>query len=293
MSGQNLQSEPLRPESVKEACVSFSRYKDDAKAIAGGTDMMVLMKSGQITPRCVIDIKTIPDLDYIHYVEGKDLRIGALATIEDIANSPIIQEMFPVLASAAQQVGSPQIRNMATIGGNLGRAAPSADMAPALIGLGAKVKTAGLGEERVIDIGKFFLGPGKTALRSDEMLTEIRVPNPSPHTAGVYLKAPAGKAISIATVGVAVVVTLDAKHAKIVAAKIVLGAVAPIPIRATKAEGIIKDKAIGDRLIEEVAQAAAEEAKPITDIRGSAGYRREMVKVLVSRAIKQAVAAIR
>ena len=211
--------------------------------------------------------------------------------MDDIESSPIIQERVPVLASAASQMGSPSIRNMETIGGNLGRAAPSADTAPPLIALGARVKIAGIKGDRTVGIEEFFLGPGETVLQSDEIITEIQVPEPPPYTRGVYLKMPAGRKIGIAAVGVAVIVTLDAGYASIVDARIVLGAVAPTPIRITKAEDIIKGKAIKQQLLEKAAQAAAEEAKPISDIRASASYRRQMVKVLTAQALTQVTAS--
>jgi carbon-monoxide dehydrogenase medium subunit len=291
MSGEFLHFDYLMPKTIREACSLLSKHKGKANAVAGGTDLLVLIKSRQIMPQYIINLKTIPNLNYIDYADGEGLRIGALATMYDVESSPIIQEKFPILASAAHQVGSPNIRNMATIGGNLCRAAPSADTAPPLIGLGAKVKIVGFNRERTCGVEEFFLGPGACVLQSDEILTEIQIPNPPSYTRGVYLKMPAGKRISIAAIGVAVVVTLDAKQANIVDAKIVLGAVAPTPIRASKAEDIIKGKAIDDELIEKAAQAAAEEAKPISDIRAPANYRQEMVKVLTARALRQVTAS--
>lgn len=276
----------LTPETIEEACALLSRYKDKARLIAGGTDLMVLMKNRDIMPSYVINLEAISDLDYIRHDED-GLKIGALTTIHDIESSSIIQERFTVLADAARQMGSPQIRNMATVAGNLCRAAPSADMAPALIGLGAKVKVAGPGGDKVIALGDFFIGAGETVLQSNEILTEVRIPNSSPHTLGVYLKMMARAAVSIAQVGVAVIVTLNAEHSSIVEAKIVLGAVAPTPIRATQAEDILKGKSVEDKLIEKAARAAAEAAKPISDIRCTADYRQEMVRVLVNRAIRQ------
>ncbi len=290
MSGEFFHFDYLMPKTVREACSLLSRYKEKARVVAGGTDLLVLIKNRQIAPQYVINLKTIPDLDYIKYIDGEGLRIGVLATMHDIENSPIIRERFPILANAAHQVGAPNIRNMATIGGNLARAAPSADTAPPLIGLAAVVKIVGFERGRNIRLEEFFLGPGETVLQSDEIVTEIQIPNLPPYTRGVYLKMPAGKRISIAAIGVAVVVTLDSKQANIVDVKIVLGAVAPIPIRAGKAEGIIRGKAIEEQLIKKAAQAAAEEAKPISDIRAPANYRKEMVKVLTAQALRQVTA---
>lgn len=278
----------LEAKTIEEACSLLAKYKGKARVIAGGTDLLVSMKGREISPQYIINIKAIPNLDGINYSRKDGLVIGAMTTLAAIESSPIIGERFPILSSAAHQTGSPHIRNIGTIGGNLCNAAPSADMAPSLIGLEAKAKIKGLTGERAVTVEQFFLGPGVSVLKAGEILTEIQVPNPPPHTRGVYLKLPARTAIDIAVVGVAVVVTLDTKGVNIADAKIVLGAVAATPIRARQAEDIIKGKALDDELIQKAAQAAADEAKPISDVRGSASYRKEMVKVLTNRALKQA-----
>lgn len=278
----------LEAKTIEEVCSLLAKYKGKARVIAGGTDLLVSMKGREISPQYIINIKAIPNLDGINYSRKDGLVIGAMTTLAAIESSPIIGERFPILSSAAHQTGSPHIRNIGTIGGNLCNAAPSADMAPSLIGLGAKAKIKGLKGERIVTVEEFFLGPGVSVLKAGEILTEIQVPNPPPHTRGVYLKLPARTAIDIAVVGVAVVVTLDTKGINIADAKIVLGAVASTPIRARQAEDTIKGKALDDELIQKAAQAAADEAKPISDVRGSASYRKEMVKVLTNRALKQA-----
>jgi len=277
----------LEAKTIEEACSLLAKYKGKARVIAGGTDLLVSMKRREISPQYIINIKTIPNLDGINYSQKEGVVIGALATLAEIESSPLIQERFPILSSAAHQTGSPHIRNVGTIGGNLCNAAPSADMAPPLIGLGAKAKIKGLKGERVVTVEQFFLGPGESTLQVGEILTQILVPNPPPYTRGVYLKLPARTAIDIAVVGVAVVVTLDSQGINIVDAKVVLGAVAPTPIRARQAEDIIKGRMLNDELIAKAAQAAADEAKPISDVRGSASYRKEIVKVLTHRALKQ------
>lgn len=283
--------EYLEPRDLTEACVLLSKHKGRARLIAGGTDLLVAMKQRQITPAYIINIKAIPDLDYVYY-DSDGLRIGALATLNDIESSPVVRERFPILADAAHQMATPAIRNMATIGGNLCNAAPSSDMAPPLIGLGANAKIVGLYAERTMTIEQFFVGPGKSALRHGEILTEIQVPNTPPHTGNVYLKLPARTATDIALVGVAAIITLDGKHVSIVDAKIVLGAVAPTPMRARRAEELIIRKPVGDKLLEHAAQVAAQEAKPISDVRGSADYRKEMVKVFTRQAMREAIAKL-
>lgn len=278
----------LEAKTVEESCSLLSQYKGQARLIAGGTDLLVAMRRVKRTLQYVINIKTIPDLDYIHY-DGEWLRIGALALLNDIESSSLVRDRFPVIADSAHQIGTPQVRNVATIGGNLCNASPSADMAPSLIGLGAKAKIQGLKGERTVTLEEFFTGPGETVLQLGEMLVEIQVSNSLPHTKSTYLKLPARTAIDLAVVGVAAVVTLDPKGANIDDTKIVLGAVAPTPMRARKAENTIKGKAINDKLIEKTARVAAEEAKPISDVRGSAIYRKEMIRVLTNRAIRQVI----
>ncbi len=279
----------LEPKTIDEACSLLAKYKDKARVIAGGTDLLVSMKTRDITPQYIVNIKAIPDLDGISYSQKEGLKLGALTTLRDIERSPVIRERFPILADAAHQTGTPHIRNVGTVGGNLCNAAPSADTAPPLIGLGAKVKIRGVQGERTVALEDFFLGPGESVLQPGEILTEILVPNQPPHTRGAYLKLPTRTIMDIAVVGVAVVITLGAKGTNVIDAGIVLGAVAPTPIRARKAEAIIMGKTIQDELIDRAAQAAAEEAKPISDVRGSADYRKEMVRVLVNRAIRQVV----
>ncbi len=280
--------EHLEPKDSAEACALLSRYKEEAKIIAGGTDLLTLMRRKVIRPKYIIDLKAIPGLDYIRR-DGEILKIGALTTLHDIESSQVICAQFPILAGAASKIATLAIRNMGTIGGNLCNAAPSADMAPPLIGLGARAKIEGPQGERSVALEDFFAGPGMTVLQDGEILTEILVPGQPAHTYGVYQKFTPRTAIDIALVGVAAVITLDSKHTSIVDARIVLGAVAPTPIRARAAEDMLKGKDMKDQLIEKVAQTAAGEARPISDVRGSADYRRQIVEVLTSRAIKEVV----
>jgi len=278
--------EYFEAKSIGEVCSLLSEYGRNAKLIAGGTDLLVSMKRREVNPKYLINIKDIPELKHVHG-DGEFLKIGALTTLNDIETSPLLRERFPVLVSACHQIGTPQIRNLGTIGGNICNASPSADTAPSLIGLGAKVKIVGLKGERIISLENFFVGPGESVLQESEILVEILVPNSSGDNRGVYLKLPARTAIDVACVGVAVIATLDSKINNILDIKIVLGAVAPTPIRARKAEELIKGEVIREQLVEKVALTAAEEAKPISDIRGSASYRKQMVRVLTKRALAQ------
>ena len=229
----------------------------------------------------------ISALDFIDCEENKGLKIGALTTIHSIATSPIIREKFSLLAEAAGQLGTQQVRNRATIGGNLCNAAPSAETATPLIVLGAKAIITGADGERIVSIENFLVGPGLTILKPGEILIGIQVENPPPRSGGVYLKHTLRKSLDLAIVGVAVMVSMDGEVCRDI--KIALGAVSPTPIRAGKAEEVIRSQKIEDDILEKVGQVAADESSPIDDCRSSASYRRRMVDVLVKRGIRQAV----
>jgi carbon-monoxide dehydrogenase medium subunit len=280
--------EYLAPKTIDEACSLLSQYKGKARVIAGGTDLLVQMKHREITPQYLINIKAIPNLDYITYDEEAGLSIGALATIRAIETSPLIKQRFGILTQAAAVLGSVQVRNRGTIGGNICNAAPSADTAPALITLAAKARIIGLGGERTVAVEDFFTGPEETVLQADEILTEIKVPNLPPQSNGVYLKHTLRRAMDIAIIGVAVVVTLDGGGKGCKDAKIALGTVAPTPIRAKGAEDVLRGQEMSEELIEKAARIAAEESHPRDSVRGSAWYRRKMVEVLTRRALQQA-----
>jgi CO/xanthine dehydrogenase FAD-binding subunit len=278
--------EYLEPSSLSEALSLLDQHSKAAKIFAGGTDLLVDMKEGELSPGYLIDIKGIPAQGYVKYDEKKGLRIGALTTIRQIETSRVIREQFPPLAQAAKVLGSVQVRNRATIGGNLCNASPSAETAPPLLVLGAKVKLVGSRGERMIPLEEFFVGPGLTVL-DKEILTEIMVPPPSPHTRGIYMSISRRRAVDLALVGVAVAIVVDPDRGEWKDVKIALGAVAPTPMRAPKAEKILKGKGIEVNLIEEAAQIASGEAHPISDVRASAWYREEMVRILVQRALEE------
>jgi len=218
------------------------------------------------------------------YDDEGTLSIGALATIRALEISAQVNERHPVISQAAGQLGSVAIRNVGTVGGNLCHASPAADTAPALIALGARAKIAGPAGIRTTALENFFTGPGRTILERGEILTEIQVPAIAPDTKGVYFKHAIRGASDLAIVGVAVVANFDGGRCR--SLRVALGAVAPTPIRATGAERLLEGREPDQALIEVAARAAADESRPITDIRGSAEYRREMVQVFVRTAIK-------
>jgi carbon-monoxide dehydrogenase medium subunit len=283
--------EYFEPASLTDAVTLLGRYNGQASILAGGTDLLVEIKEQLKQPDYVINIKKIPGLDGLAYDEVEGLQIGALVTVRRIETSPLVQAKYAGLAQAARDLASIQVRCRATIAGNICRASPSADTLPPLIGDGAAVKVFGPQGERVIPLEEFFTGPGKTVMARDEVLTEIVVPAPPPHTGKVYIKHGRRKAMELATVGVAVTLTLAGDTCQEI--RIVLGAVAPTPLRARQAEAILRGQVVDEAAISAAAEAAQAESRPISDVRSSAEYRREMVRVLTSRAITQAWALAR
>jgi carbon-monoxide dehydrogenase medium subunit len=271
---------------MQEAISLLSEYGDRADVIAGGTDLLVRMKRGDALPDYFISVEGIQELDHIDYDDLRGLRIGARTTLRSLVGSSLIKGHFPVLSEAAGILGTPTIRNQATIGGNLCNAAPSADTAPALMVLGARLKIQGAGDEKTLPIEEFFSGPGETCLKSNEILTEIQVPKMPPGTRAVYLKQTRSKGADLALVGVAAWVAVEDDVVKDV--KIALGAVAPTPIRAKKAEEILRGNRLHEGLLEACGEAAVLESRPIDDVRSSADYRKKLIYVLVKRAIRQA-----
>ena len=283
--------EYFEPSTVSEATSLLAKYQGKAKVIAGGTDLLVEMKQERISPKYLINVKTIPHLDYINYDAKEGLRIGALTTIRALEKSTELRQRYPVISQTASQFGNIPVRNVATLGGNLCNAVPSADTAPGLIGLSARAKIVGADGERIIPLEDFFTGSGKTALKTGEILVEIQVPVPPANTKGVYLKYAIRGKSDLPVVGIAVVVTLEPKDKVCKDIKIVLGNVAPTPMRACSAEEIIRGKRIDEAIIDSCAQAASDEAHPRPgSIRASAEYKKAMVKVFTKQAIKEALA---
>ncbi len=275
----------LKPKSIQEALALLNEYKGSAKIYAGGTDIIPKLKRREIkTPRYLIDIKGIQRLNYIKNEEDM-LRIGALATIDAVEGSPVIRQDYNVLYQAARSMASVQIRNRGTIAGNICNAVPSADSAPALLVLDARVKLLSLQAKRVIGMEKLFAGPNRTNMTAKEMLEEIQIPRPDTHSKGIYIKLSPRHSMDLAVVGVAVLINYDGDSVQNI--RIALGAVSPTPMRAKKAEAYLLGKKLDDSSIDSAAQIAAAEARPISDQRASAEYRRDMITVLTRRAIRQ------
>lgn len=271
------------PETLEQVISLLVKYNGQGRLLAGGTDLIVEMRNEALSPKAVIDLKRVSDL-YFLKDEKEVLRIGPLVTIRDIETSPLIEQRFPILKETAQVMASFQVRNRATLGGNICHASPAADMVPPLIGLGSKVRVVGKDGERVMELEDFFAGPGKTKMELEEVLKEIIIPKRYPQWEGNYIKLSPRKFTDLAVVGIALLL-LKGPGGKCEDVRIVMGAVAPKAIRAKEAERILTGKEVDERLIQEAAEKAMREASPITDVRGSDWYRREMIKALVERGL--------
>ncbi len=282
----------LKPASLEEALdVLGDRRHVRCLAYTGGTDVIPRLKARLINPpEVLVDLKGIRELDFISYDENFGLRIGALATISSVVANESVREKYPALLRGASSIASTHIQNRATLIGNICSAVPSADSAPALLCFGAKVVCLSKGGERSMDLDQFFLGPSTTSLRPGEIVKEIQVPPVIAGTRSTYLKLSPRSRMDLAVVGVAAVVRKD--HEAFEDARIGLGAVAPTPMRARRAEQRLRGEPISEQVILEAARLAAQESEPIDDHRASAAYRRMMVEVLVKRAIQQALSNI-
>jgi carbon-monoxide dehydrogenase medium subunit len=274
--------------SIDEIFQLFDSYGDKARIINGGTDIIPKLKRREIKSlEYLIDIKNVKGLDYIKYDKESGLTIGALSTISQVERYPIVKEKYGALFDAVRSMASVQVRNRGTIAGNICNAVPSADTAPALMVLNARVVISGKNGKSTVDIDKFFTGPGSTVLKPGEILEEIQIPELSGSSRGKYLKLTVRHVMELAIVGVAVQIIMDSKVCKDI--KIALGAVSPVPMRASNAEAIITGNTLDHEVIEKATIAASLECAPISDVRASADYRREMVKVLTRRAILETI----
>jgi aerobic carbon-monoxide dehydrogenase medium subunit len=280
------QFEYLAPGTLEEALKFINSHPNQCKVIAGGTDLIPKIKTRKIkVPEFVIDLKKIGGLDYLRFDETDGLFIGALTTVSQIEKSQAVKNKYPLLYEAAASLASVQVRNRGTMAGNICNAVPSADTAPALLVLDARLKLVTLNESRTVNVDGFFSGPNLTVAAPDEIMTEIHIPIPPPEARGTYIKLSPRMAMDLAVVGVAALAVVESGIFKDV--KIALGAVAPTPVRARQAEILLRGQRVSQEIIQKSAEAAAAESRPIDDHRASAEYRRDMVKVLTARALTQ------
>ncbi len=276
------------PSTLEEACEILAELGTKARPLAGGTDLLVNMKKKIIAPRHVVSLGNLEALREIGSSNGT-IRLGALTTAAEIAESEAVRKAFGALCQGASNLGSPLIRNLATIGGNLVSARPAADLPPSLMAYGGRLIIRNKGGRRTIPLENFIKGPGDTDLVSGEILTEVEIDKPPAHSGAAYMKLGTRKALEISLVNVASFIALDGQDGVITSARVVLGAVGPTPLRAPSAEKILLGEKPSDRLFEKAAQEAAGDSRPIDDFRGSAGYRRDMVAVLTRRTLAAAL----
>ena len=274
------------PETVEEACGILANLGSDARVLAGGTDVLSKMKNELMAPKALVSLKKIAGIAEITYVPEKGVVIGARATHNDLVNSPVLQQKYLSISEAAHTLANNQVRNRGTIGGNLVNAVPSADLPPILIALGAHVTLVGRYGTRILPLEDFFVGPNRTAIEPDEILTSVVVPDQQT-TGSAYFKFGLRRSGALAVVGVAAAVVAVKTHVE--QARIVLGAVGPVPMRAKKAEELLAGNVATEAALEEAGRAAAAECRPISDIRGSEEYRRDMVRVFTKRALRKAL----
>ncbi len=272
-----------RPKTIDEAISLLKEFGSDAKLMAGGTDLLIRMSQKVIKPKHIIYLKSIEGLDR---VEPRDdgVFIGACATLADVAENSFIRENFLALSNACRLMATTQVRNKGTVVGNLCNAAPSADTAPSLIAMGAKAIIAGGSGRREVPLEEFFAGPGKTVLSSDELVEGIFIPKQPPKSFSVYLKFSHRSMVDIAIVGVGARVIVDGGE-NCSDVRVVLGAVAPTPMRAKETEDFVRGKAVDEDVANKAGEIASSEAKPITDVRTTEEYRRHIVGVLTKRAL--------
>lgn len=280
--------EMYQPASLQEASRLLQEKGPGGRFLAGGTDLVIAMKEKGLVPTYVVDLKRLPGLSGIRENSDGSITLGALTTMREIETSPLLKEKFPFLCQSAAEVGSIQIRNRATVGGNMANATPSADVAPSLVALQAAVRIASAAAERALPLEEFFLGPGQNAMTAEEILTEITIPKTEPGLVGEYIKFSPRELMDLAYVGVAVVYLRGAEDRRCRQVRIVLGAVAPTPMRARNAEAALEGQILSEELAEQAGALAAQEAKPISDVRSSAEYRRAMVGAMTKRALLNA-----
>ena len=273
------------PKSVQDTCVLLSKFRGEANILAGGTDLIVKMKHRRLVPKYVINIKRIPDLNCITYISGEGMKIGALATIEGLRMSPTVRQVYPSLHSAVSYMGTVEVRNRATLVGNVCNASPSAETIPSLIVLGARVRVVSERGERTVPIDGFFIGPGRTVVQPDELVVEIEIPEP-PRSSGSAYEKHSLRRMDRAVVGVATMIAMSGEACKDV--RIALSAVSPKVMRAMRAEETLRGRVIGEQLIDEAAWIAAGESRPRTGMHGTADSKRDAVGQLARQTISQA-----
>ena len=280
--------EYLAPVSINEVCQLLASHTSEAKLFAGGTDLILQMRRRETVPKYIIGLKSVAELTFIREAHDGGLTIGAMTTLQTLLTSPIIRRTYGLLAEVAAGIGGPELRNVATIGGNLAGALPCADFPPALITLGATAKLSSSAGERTVPVEDLFPSFGKTVARADEFFTEIRLPSTPAFSGGAYLKFHDRQSMDMTTVGVSAFVTCDEDSRVFRDVKIALASSAPVPIRVKKAETVLRGRGFAEDALEEAALAVCEEADPRTSWRATREFRLDLLKGLTKRAIGRA-----
>ena len=271
------------PSTLAEALKIMKAHGDKARPICGGTDLLIQMRAGVRQPDFVVDIKRVKEMRELKFNAKSGLRLGAAVPCIDVAENPEMQRHYPGLTEAAHLIGSLQIQNRASVGGNLCNGSPAADTTPALIALRARARIAGPRSEREVPVEEFVVSPGRTVLKPGELLVQLLIPAPAPHSSDAYLRFIPRNEMDIAVVGVGVSVTLSGDTVK--AARIGLGAVAATPLFADQASESLIGKKLDENALAAAARLASEKASPIDDMRGTAEYRNHVTGVLTRRAL--------
>lgn len=270
------------PASLAEALRMKKERGADARVIAGGTDLILRMRDEVLSPSTLIDLRRI-SLDRVVY-SGDEMRLGAFVSLSQLLESDDMERFFPALSAACREFAGPPIRNRATLGGNIVNASPAADLVPPLIAYDATIVLSSSEGDRILPLVEFFVGPGQSVIERDEILTEIRLRVMPPLSAATFIKLGQRRSMAISQVNMTTRLSID-ESSVVSQARIVLGAVAPVPMRAVAAEQIISGKALSEELLCAAAQKAREEITPISDVRASHSYRMEMTEALVRRAL--------
>ena len=280
------------PKSLKEVHANLKEFGSDAKLVAGGTALIIMMKQRLVRPSCLISLRSVRGLNGIELQNG-GLRIGGLATHRQLETSPLIRRRLRMLAETYHHVATLRVRNMATVGGGLAHADPNQDPPPSLIALGATLKATSANGSRVIPMDEVFKDYYETVLNPDELITEVMVPKLPPNSGAAYIKFLPRTADDYATVSAAAVLTLDKSNKTIADVRIALGSVGVTPIRATAAEAVLRGQPLKTEAFAEAGEKAKEAVDPISDFRGSAGYKKDMAAVFVRRALEKALGDLR
>jgi carbon-monoxide dehydrogenase medium subunit len=279
------------PKSLKEVHQDLKQFGADAKLIAGGTALVIMMKQRLVRPTCLVSLRSVRGLGGIAEKNG-GIAIGGGATHRALEISPLLRRRLPVLAETYRQVATVRVRNMATVGGGLAHADPNQDPPPTLIALGASVKVSSAGGSRTILLEDFFTDYYETVLKPEEIITELLVPRLPPNSGAAYLKFLPRTADDYATVSAAAVVTLDRSKKIFTDVRIALGSVGTTPIRARAAEALLRGQPVKAEALAEAGEKAKQAVDPIGDFRGSAAYKKEMAGVFVRRALEKALAGL-